>query len=255
MILVPIAWVQLLVIAGGAMLGFTLPKPELPQGTSTAAKVSSFTVGIGWAILIGAVILPITLSYALGAAGGEASPLAVYAAFAQTGSLVFGGGHVVLPLLQAEVVGPGWMSDPQFLAGYGVTQAMPGPIFTLSAFLGAITGANLGAGWLPFFGFGGLALLGIFAPSFGLVAGLLPLWDRMRALVRVRQALLGVNAAVVGLLLAALYDPVWTKAVAVDAPAQAVAIVIGSWLVLSVWRWPAWLVVALAAAVGTAMQL
>ena len=181
--------------------------------------------------------------------------LAVYGTFAQIGSLVFGGGHVVLPMLQAEVVGPGWMNDQQFLAGYGMTQAMPGPIFTLSAFLGAVTGANLEAGWLPFLGFSALALLGIFMPSFGFICAWYPLWDRLRTILAMRRALQGINAAVVGLLLAALYDPVWTKALAVENQAGAVCVMLGAWLLLAVWKLPAWAVVLLSAAAGIVMGL
>jgi chromate transporter len=130
-------------------------------------------------------------------------------------------------MLQTEVVGPGWLSNDQFLAGYGVTQAMPGPIFTFSSYLGAVIGANLTNTWSAFFSYAGMALLGVFMPSFGLVAALMPLWDRLRAAPRIRQALMGINATVIGLLLAALYQPVLTKALAVEQPAQAISLVLG----------------------------
>lgn len=253
MVLLPGALMQILVIIGGALLGLCLPRPSLPEAGSQQPRFAQGTMVFGWAILLFLVLLPVALSLVLGR--GEATALAVYAVFAQTGALVFGGGHVVLPLLQAEVVGPGWLSDEQFLAGYGVTQAMPGPIFTLSAFLGATVGANIAAGFTLFFTYAGLAVLGIFMPSFGLVCALYPLWDRLRRVLVMRRALLGINAAVVGLLLAALYDPVWTKAMAVSNQAAALCIVIAAWLLLAVWKLPAWLVVGLCAAAGALIGL
>lgn len=252
MLLAPQPWVQLLVILGGAAAGLAL----LPRPTAEAARAAPgmrlgpMTMTVGWGILFALVVAPIVLAAVLAPSQG---PLAVYAAFARTGALVFGGGHVVLPMLQAEVVGPGWLDDATFLAGYGVTQAMPGPIFTFSAYLGAAIGA--GGGWASMLGFATAALFGVFMPSFGLVAALMPLWQRLRAAPRIRQALHGVNAAVIGLLIAALYQPVWRKAVAVEEPARAVAVILGAWLLLAVWRLPAWAVVALAATAGAAIGL
>ena len=138
----------------------------------------------------------------------DSLPLDVFDSFYRSGSLVFGGGHVVLPLIEAEVVPPGWVTSDEFLAGYGAAQAVPGPLFTFAAFLGASV-----EGLTPRWGGGLLALAAIFAPSFLLVPGVLPFWERVRGVARVRQALMGVNAAVVGLLLAALYDPLWTSAI------------------------------------------
>ena len=138
--------------------------------------------------------------------GGQAA--AVFDSFYRSGALVFGGGHVVLPLLHANVVDPGWVSDGAFLAGYGAAQAVPGPLFTFSAYLGTVStvAPNGVAGGL-------LALVAIFLPSFLLVFGALPFWDRLRTAPRFRRALLGTNAAVVGILLAALYTPIWTGAI------------------------------------------
>lgn len=137
-----------------------------------------------------------------------ASGLAAGSAFYQAGALVFGGGHVVLPLLQASVVTPGWVSTDTFLAGYGAAQAVPGPLFTFAAFLGAAMPSPLG-GWV-----GGFAMLAaIFLPAFLLVVGALPYWEALRQRDGVQRAMAGVNAAVVGLLGAALYDPVWTSAI------------------------------------------
>lgn len=164
--------------------------------------------------------------------------LALIDSFYRAGSLVFGGGHVVLPLLQAEVVRPGWLDDQQFIAGYGAAQAVPGPLFTFSAYLGAVI-----AGWRGAL----LALIAIFLPSFLLIVGALPFWQRLRGMASIQAALAGVNAAVVGLLLAALYHPIWTGAIfnAVDFSIALIAFGL-----LSFWRWPPWLIVALAAAAG-----
>jgi chromate transporter len=166
----------------------------------------------------------------------------VYDSFYRAGSLVFGGGHVVLPLLQEGVVPPGWVTNDEFIAGYGATQAVPGPLFTFSAYLGAAM-ELFPARWM-----GGLfALAAIFTPAFLLTIGALPFWDALRSLMAFRRALAGVNAAVVGILLAALYDPVWT--VAIKAP-EDFALGLGAFVLLAFWRWPPWLVVVLSALAG-----
>ncbi len=163
-------------------------------------------------------------------------------AFYRAGSLVFGGGHVVLPLLQASVVPPGWVSNDAFLAGYGAAQAVPGPLFTFAAYLGAVMN-------VPPNGFLGavICLIAIFLPSFFLVAGTLPFWDQLRRLPLAQAALRGVNAAVVGLLLAALYRPVWTSAIL--GPGD-FALAMAGFLLLSMWKLPPWLVVLLSAVGG-----
>ena len=145
------------------------------------------------------------------AVGCDACPvhsLKLFDAFYRAGSLVFGGGHVVLPLLQASVVPPGWVSNDAFLAGYGAAQAVPGPLFTFAAYLGAVMGPQPN-GWLG----ARLCLVAVFLPSFLLVIGALPFWDDLRRRPGAQGALRGVNAAVVGLLLAALYNPVWTAGI------------------------------------------
>ena len=156
-------------------------------------------------------------------------------AFYRAGSLVFGGGHVVLPLLQAEVVPSSWLSNDAFLAGYGAAQAVPGPLFTFAAFLGASMNQTP-SGWLGGF----ICLLAIFAPSFLLIVGVLPSWERLRHNTRTQAALLGINAVVVGLLLAALYQPVWTSAI--HAP-QDFGLALAALVALMFWTLPPWLVV------------
>jgi chromate transporter len=163
-------------------------------------------------------------------------------AFYRSGALVFGGGHVVLPLLQAEVVPTGWVGNEAFLSGYGAAQAVPGPLFTFAAFLGAAGGGAYG-GWLG----GVVCLLAVFAPSFLLVAGALSFWERLRRDARMQAALAGVNAAVVGLLLAALYQPVWTGAI--HRP-QDFALGLLALVALMSWKWPPWVVVAACGAAG-----
>ena len=168
--------------------------------------------------------------------------LAVINAFYRAGSLVFGGGHVVLPLLQTSVVPNGWMSNETFLAGYGAAQAVPGPLFTYAAFLGA---AMNGApnGWLGAV----ICLLSIFLPSFLLVFGVLPFWEQLRRSKHTQAALSGVNASVVGLLLAALYNPVWTSTI--HKPADFWFLVLAL-VALVYWKLPPWLVVLLSGVAG-----
>jgi chromate transporter len=168
--------------------------------------------------------------------------LEVFDSFFRVGSLVFGGGHVVLPLLQTEVVGPGWVSNEQFVAGYGAAQAVPGPLFTFSAYLGAVM-ATEPSGWTG----AALALVAIFLPSFLLLTGALPFWDLLRSMPAFQSALKGINAAVVGLLLTALYNPVWTSAIHSPADFGLGLIAFG---LLMFWKCPPWLVVVLTALGG-----
>jgi chromate transporter len=161
--------------------------------------------------------------------------LSIVDAFYRAGSLVFGGGHVVLPLLQTEVVPSGWVNEEVFLAGYGVTQAMPGPLFTFAAFLGASM-TSLPSGWTG----GIIALLAIFIPSFLLVVGALPFWESLRQNLRTQAALSGVNASVVGLLVAALYQPVWTSTI---LSTQDFIFALIALVALMFWKLPPWLVV------------
>ena len=178
-------------------------------------------------------------------AGSGAAALA--AAFYRSGALVFGGGHVVLPLLRAAVVDPGWVSDSAFLAGYGAAQAVPGPLFTFAAYLGAVASAPPG-------GLAGaaLALVAIFAPGLLLLMGAMPFWHDLRVRPGARAAMAGVNAAVVGLLASALYNPVWTSAV--KGPTD-FAIAAAGFAALVVWRATPLLVVVVTAAAGVALSL
>jgi chromate transporter len=178
---------------------------------------------------------------------GQGQALAVVDAFYRAGALVFGGGHVVLPLLEAEVVRPGWVSEADFLAGYGAAQAVPGPLFTFAAWLGAVLGPapNGLAG-------AALALAAVFLPGFLLLVGVLPFWDRFRRLARAQSALQGANAAVVGILGAALYAPVFTTAV---GDMRDFALALTCFVLLTAWKAPPWAVVLVAAAGGVGLAL
>ncbi|WP_119388860.1 chromate efflux transporter [Taklimakanibacter lacteus] len=177
----------------------------------------------------------------------DAQGLKLFDAFYRAGSLVFGGGHVVLPLLQTEVVDPGWVTNDAFLAGYGAAQAVPGPLFTFAAYLGAVM--QPAPNGVPG---ASIALAAVFLPGFLLVVGALPFWDTFRAHPRGQAAMRGANAAVVGILGAALYDPVWTSAV--RGPRD-FALALTAFLLLVAWKAPPWLVVAFAAAGGVALAL
>lgn len=162
--------------------------------------------------------------------------------FFRAGSLVFGGGHVVLPLLQAAVVTPGWVSNTTFLAGYGAAQAVPGPLFSFAVWLGA-TEQPAPTGWAG----GMVCLLAIFLPAFLLIIGVLPFWERLRNQTLARRAMMGVNAGVVGMLLAAFYQPVWTGSVHNGTD---FGISLGLFLLLVVWQRPPWQIVALGSLAG-----
>lgn len=232
---------QLAVIAGGAALGLALLRPGDVQPPAEPLQRAGARIGVLALLLFagGLLVLPAL------ARTVDSQPVAVADSFYRSGSLVFGGGHVVLPLLEAEVVPPGWVTRDEFLAGYGAAQAVPGPLFTFSAYLGTVMGTLL-PWWL-----GGLLALGaIFASSFLLVWGVLPFWERLRGFSAVRRGLMGVNAAVVGILLAALYHPVWTSAI--DAP-EDFALGAVAFVLLAFWRTPPWLVVVLATLGGGAL--
>ena len=240
MLLVPSVWGQVGVMALAAAVGLRWCKPPPGQAHDPLSMAIGPRAGAFWLALFFALLIGLPLW-----AGASAhQTLALVDAFYRAGALVFGGGHVVLPLLQAEVVPTGWVGNDAFLAGYGAAQAVPGPLFTFAAFLGAAM-QQPPTGWLG----GVVALLAIFAPSFLLVLGALPFWERLRGHTRTQAALAGTNAAVVGLLLAALYQPVWTSAIHTP-PDFGLALV--AWVALMFWKWPPWLVV-LGSAVGGAV--
>ena len=235
---------QIAVIAAGGLIGLLLlrtedPPPSAPAPIAIApAPVTAAASLTLFFVLL--VLLPVL------AATWPSQGLALADSFYRSGSLVFGGGHVVLPLLEAEVLPPGWVSEDAFLAGYGAAQAVPGPLFTFAAYLGTVMEAPP-AGWV-----GGLICLSaIFAPSFLLVVGTLPYWNALRRLEAARRAMLGVNAAVVGLLLAALYDPVWTSGV---RSAGDFVLALAAFALLASWKLPPWLVVVLGALAGWAVE-
>lgn len=225
---------QLGVIIAGALFGLLL----LRDYSAVSQARSETRLSRRWGALL-MVFAALLLGLPVLRQATESQGVAVADSFYRTGSLVFGGGHVVLPLLQAEVVPTGWLDDETFIVGYGAAQAVPGPLFTVAAYLGAAMAPGVTGVWL-----GTLALIAIFVPSFLLLLGVLPFWDRLRGQPLVQAALRGVNAAVVGLLLAALYDPVWTSAIL--GPVEFALALVG-FLLLAVWRWPAWLVVILSA--------
>lgn len=234
---------QLLVIAVAAFIGRVWLRPAADAQHPALAVPVSRRAGAAYLALFFALLLGLPLLLA----AHPSQALAMVDAFYRAGALVFGGGHVVLPLLQASVVPTGWVGNETFLVGYGATQAVPGPLFTFAAFLGAsMPGAP--TGWAG----GLLALVAIFAPACLLVLGALPFWDSLRTQPRVRAALMGINAAVVGLLLAALWNPVITSGIrgVDDALLAGVALV-----ALMRWKWPPWAVVAGCAAAGWCLGL
>ena len=237
------AILQLAVIAGGAVLGLAFLRPGDITPTPSPDKTGGVPVAAIALILFFALLLALPIASEL----INNDPLALADSFYRSGSLVFGGGHVVLPLLEAEVVPPDLVSKDDFLAGYGAAQAVPGPLFTFSAYLGTIAGV-LSPVWA-----GGLLALGsIFVPAFLLVFGVLPFWDRLRAYTRARAAISGVNAAVVGILLSALYDPVFTGAI--TSP-EDFALAAGALALLAFWKTPPWLVVVLTGGAGALLNL
>lgn len=225
---------QVLAIAISGLVGWRMLPPTALGADAHARFPISKRLGVAAWIVFFALLFGLPLLRQI----APSRSLEVFDSFFRVGSLVFGGGHVVLPLLQAEVVGPGWVTNEQFVAGYGATQAVPGPLFTFSAYLGAVMN-----GWR----FAILSLVAIFLPSFLLIVGALPFWDLLRAKASFQSALSGINAAVVGLLLAALYKPVWTSAILAPVDFGLGLIAFG---LLMFWKWPPWIVVLLCAGGG-----
>jgi len=181
------------------------------------------------------------------AASDASQGLSLFDAFYRAGALVFGGGHVVLPLLQSEVVSNGWVTKDAFIAGYGATQAVPGPLFTFAAYLGAVVGPQPN-------GLAGaaIALVAIFLPGMLLLVGALPFWEKFRKRLLAQAAMRGANAAVVGILGAALYDPVWTSAI---FTAKDFTLALAGFILLTVWKTPPWAVVLFCAAGGVMLAI
>ena len=235
---VPTAWGQIGAIVLGGIVGIFLLKNNMQVNHVSLPLMVSRWTGAGLLIVFFVLLVGLPLLVAT----VPSQSLKLFEAFYRAGSLVFGGGHVVLPLLQASVVPPGWVSNDAFLAGYGAAQAVPGPLFTFAAYLGAVMGPQPN-GWIG----ATLCLVAVFLPSFLLVIGTLPFWDSLRRLPMAQSILRGVNAAVVGLLLAALYNPVWTAGI--TGPYD-FALAAGGFLLLFMWQVPPWLVVALSAIGG-----
>lgn len=236
-LLFPSAWTQVTLILLAGLIGWLLyRKHEIPPVSKTHIPVSRIA-GIICLLLFFSLLflLPILRPFS--------HWIALFDSFYRSGSLVFGGGHVVLPLLENEFVLNGMMTKEQFLAGYGLTQAVPGPLFTFAAYIGTILDGALGAT---------LATIAIFLPAFLLVIGVLPFWDQVRRLSYIQGALLGVNAAVVGILLAAFYNPIWTGSII-----GTVDFVIASLLfcLLAFWKTPPWIIVVLGACSGYVLSI
>jgi chromate transporter len=238
--LIPFALGQVIVIVAGGLIGLAWLRPPVDHAVEDDSLKVAVTRRTASVFLIVFFALLLTLP-ALAAATGDGTARLIDG-FYRAGSLVFGGGHVVLPLLQAEVVDTGLVGRDAFLAGYGAAQAVPGPLFTFAAYLGAVMQAPptglLGAA---------IALIAIFVPSALLIIGGLPFWDRLRSAPLAQRALAGVNAAVVGLLAAALYDPVFTEGV---VSPLTMAIAAAAFVALAGWRTPAWAAVIGAGVVG-----
>ena len=227
---------QLAAIAVGGLAGVLLCREETRAIGGHLLSPVSRRAGMA------ALVLFVALLAALPLASSHHQAIALFDAFYRAGALVFGGGHVVLPLLQAEVVTPGWVGADVFLAGYGAAQAVPGPLFTFAAYLGAVMvpEPNGLAGATT-------ALVAVFLPGLLLVVGALPYWDAFRRHRWAQATMRGANAAVVGILGAALYSPVWTSAI--ESPRD-FALVVAAFVLLAAWKTPPWIVVVLGAAGG-----
>jgi chromate transporter len=233
---------QIAAIAFGVLAGMWLCRGPhtFIQGhlTFPVTRRAGIAACVLFALLLFGIPMLVTLT--------GSTQLALFASFYRSGALVFGGGHVVLPLLQAEMVTPGWVTNESFLAGYGLAQAVPGPLFAFAAFLGA--DASLAVD--PASG-AAIALVAVFVPGLLLAYGMLPFWDTLRTRPAAQCAMRGANAAVVGILAAALYDPVWTSGV---HDARDAVVALSAFLLLTVWKAAPWTVVALMVAAGVVLE-
>lgn len=234
----PSAMGQVCAIALGGLLGWRYVK-RLPPAPS---EDFSFGVTRATGVIALSLFVLLLLGLPLLAVALHSPMVSLASGFYRAGALVFGGGHVVLPLLQAETVAPGWVTPDSFLAGYGLTQAVPGPLFTFSAYLGAVSGpAPHGVAGAA------IALAGIFLPGLLLVYGTLPFWDALRRRPFAQAAMRGANAAVVGILAMALYNPVWISAVLTP---RDFALAAAGFALLMLWKLPPWVIVLLLGAAG-----
>jgi chromate transporter len=233
------SWVQVLTIALGALAGWKLIRVEAPPERSEVfTRLPSRIQSVGSMTVFAVCLLMVPLL-----AGSKRDGwLPLFDSFYRTGALVFGGGHVVLPLLRAEVVPKGWLDNNTFLAGYGVAQALPGPLFSFAAYLGAAKSGSP-SGWLA----GLWCLFAILLPPILLVTGLLPLWNRLRTSAAAQSLLAGANATVVGILLAALYQPIWTSAI---NSATSLALALSLFAGLQIWKIAPWILVLIGAVIG-----
>lgn len=228
------AYSQVIIIVAAGFFGLGFYRRKAVETTQSLPINISRTFGVVCLTLFFALILLLPLL----SQWGDSKGLSMFDSFYRSGSLVFGGGHVVLPLLQQEVVPAGWITQEDFLAGYGATQAVPGPLFTFAGYLGAMAGGLPGAS---------IATLAIFLPAFLLVVGVLPFWNGLRNSPKIQGALMGINAAVVGILLAALYDPLWITAI-IGPMDFVLAVLLFTMLVF--WKLPPWVIVLTGAAGG-----
>lgn len=230
----------------GAILAGAIAGLLLGRGTGTPLS-GHVTMPVSRRGAAAALIAFFGLLVALPLLAKYGQTFAVADSFYRAGSLVFGGGHVVLPLLEAEVVQPGWVTPDAFLAGYGATQAVPGPLFTFAAYLGAVLGPepNGIAGAM-------IALLSVFLPGFLLLVGVLPYWDRFRSMATAQSVMQGANAAVVGILAAALYSPVFTSAI---GNMRDFTLALLCFVLLMAWKLPPWIVVVVAAVGGVGLAV
>ncbi len=225
-------FVTLAVLSLAALLGWRLLQPA-EAGAAPRTIPTPWPLWISWGA--GALFFLLLAALPLASQASGLHAVALFDRFYRVGALVFGGGHVVLPMLEAEIVPQGWVTQPLFLAGYSAAQAVPGPLFTFAAYLGTV-GNMPPNGWLG----GAIALAAIFLPSFLMVIAAFPYWSAIRQNRAATAALAGVNAAVVGILLAALYTPVWTSAI--HAPTDFILAILG-FAALQLWRAPPWSVV------------
>lgn len=233
------AFTQVGVILIAALFGFLLYKDhdqieEVSSRFPITKRVAVIALALFFALLF---LLPVIREVS------GSFWVAMFDSFYRSGSLVFGGGHVVLPLLEQELVPTGWISEESFLAGYGATQAVPGPLFTFAAYLGTVM-----KGWQ-----GGLfATFAVFLPAFLLIIGTLPFWDQLRKNPKIKGAVMGVNAAVIGILISALYFPIWTSSILAPTDFALAAILFS---MLAYWKLPPWIIVVTGAIGGSLLTL